>query len=138
MGILVKRSVRVRVIVTDDFRARRTTEIRTALAKLDAVRKRIEFELESATKRPGAGDALAERLRTGLRNNERARSALGAELDKLAALETGSEYDRGTLDGLVEVEVGDDFAKIASCDIVVKDDKIVEVREGQWPQPNET
>ena len=132
MGITIKRAVRVRVIVSEEFKAHRSAEIGAAIAKLEGVAKRIEFELESVSKRidksPGQVAAVVERLRAGQRRNEQARAALARELDQVGSLEIGSEYDRGALEGLVEVDVGDDFAKLSSCEIVVKDDKIVEIR----------
>jgi len=139
MGILVKRSVRVKVVVTEEFKARRTAELRAAVAKLDAVRKRLEFELMTVSKAAGGETSpIAERLRAGLRNNERARNALAKDLETIEKLELGAEYERGLIEGLVEINVGDDFSKIASCEIVVKDDKVIEIREGQWTDPSAT
>lgn len=139
MGILVKRSVRVKVVVTEEFKARRTAELRAAVAKLDAVRKRLEFELMTVSKAAGGETSpIAERLRAGLRNNERARNALAKDLETIEKLELGAEYERGLIEGLVEIGVGDDFSKIASCEIVVKDDKVIEIREGQWTDPSAT
>lgn len=136
-GILVKRSVRVKVIVTEQFRARRLEELRAGLANLDTAKQRIEFELRSAEKRSGSqpqsAAALVERLRTGLRNNERAAGALSDELERVSAAEIGSEYDRGTIEGMIEVNVGDDLSRITSCEIVVEDGRIVEIRDGLCP-----
>lgn len=139
MGVLVKRSVRVKIVVTEEFRARRTAELRAAAAKLDAVRKRLEFELATVSKSVG-GETLpvAERLRAGLHNNERARTALAKELETVEKLELGAEYERGLIEGLVEINVGDDFSKLASCEIVVKDDRVIEIREGPWTDPSAT
>lgn len=132
MGIVVKRPVRVMVVATHEYKERRTLEIRAALAKLDAVRKRIATQLESAREsgEAGAGKQIAQRLSVELGRNEQARAALAGELEKISSLETGAEYERGTLEGSVEVEVGDDFSKLGECEIVVKDNIIVEIRDG--------
>ncbi|MDH7602610.1 MAG: YlqD family protein [Armatimonadota bacterium] len=138
MGVTIKRAVRIKMIVTEDFKRRRCAELEQALAKLDETSKRVEFEIESVKRRSELGQSeaerLTERLRQVQRRNERARAALVRELELARSLEIGSEYDRGVVEGLVEVNVGDDFAKIASCEIVVKDDRIVEIREGQCPE----
>ncbi len=137
MGILVKRSVRVKVVMTDEFKTRRTRELRAAIAKLDVIRKRLEFELARVSKASGGEtSSVAERLRVELRNNERARTALAKDLETIETLELGAEYERGLIEGLVEINVGDDFSKLASCEIVVKDDKVIEIREGPWTDPN--
>ena len=134
MAITIKRAVRVKVIVTEEFKAHRSAAIGAAIVKLDGVAKRIEFELDSVSKRTDRGQhqgaVVMERLQAEQRRNEQARAALAGELEQIASLELGSEYDRGSLEGLVEVDVGDDFAKLSSCEIVVKDDKIVEIRDG--------
>lgn len=132
MSITVKRTVLVKVIVTERFKEQRKAEIEHALAELDSVGKRLKFELESVSRRGDAAKenaALLERLSAGLRNNESARVKLSAELESLALLEVGSEYGRGMLEGLVDVKVGDDLSRLGQCEIVVKDDKIVEIRD---------
>jgi len=134
MRVIVKRAVRVKVVVTEEFKARRSAEIRASMAKLDEVAKRLDFELESLSRRADKDAAekarIAERLKQARRKDEQARAALARELEAVNSLEIGAEYDRGVLEGLVEVNVGDDFSRLASCEIVVKDDKIVEIREG--------
>jgi hypothetical protein len=131
MGIVVKRPVRLKVIVTEGFKVRRAAEMRAALAKLDAVGKGLEARLASG---PQADAAMTERLRAGLRKNERARAALLKELENVTALEIGAEYERGVLEGSVEVEVGDHVSRLGCCEIVIKDDKVVEIREGHAPR----
>lgn len=137
MGIVVKRPVRLIVIVTEQFKTRRAAEIRAALARLDVVKKRLDMQLEPAAKRAEAGskaDALlGERLRAGLRRNEQTRDALSKELQNVSALEIGIEHERGVLEGTVEVEVGDDISRFGACEIVVRDDKVVEIRDGICP-----
>ena len=52
------------------------------------------------------------------------------QLDEADKLEIGSEYPRGTLEGLVEIKEGDSlFEKLGSSEIVIKDGVVVEVRE---------
>jgi len=138
MGITIKRSVLVKVIVTEQFKVRRSAELRAALAKLDAAGKQIDARLDASLKRAEAGSepdrTVAARFQTARRNNERAAAELTRELEKLSATAVGSEYDRGALEGLVELEVGDDFSRASFCEIVVADDKIAEIRDGLCPQ----
>ena len=135
MGVTVKRPVRVKAIVTEAFKEHRAAEIRAALTRLDAVAKRVELHLQKVG--PNA-DAVAERLATQERRNQEAKAALTRELGVVSALDLGTEYVRGMLEGTVEVEIGDDFSKLAGCEIVIKDDKIVEIRDGLCLQEIET
>ena len=136
MGIVIKRPVRLRVVVTDEFKARRAGEIRMGLAKLDVVAKQLAVRIEAADGKPE--NALTERLRAERMRNEQTRAALKRELENVAGLHLGSEYDWGTLEGTVEVEVGDEFSKLGACEVVVKDDKIIEIRDGLCPEVSET
>ncbi|MGQ9456517.1 MAG: YlqD family protein [Armatimonadota bacterium] len=135
MGVTIKRAVRIKVLVTEDFKRHRCVEIEQAISRLDEATKRVDFEIESLRRRCEKDspdrERVMERLSQVKRRNERARKALERELEIVRSLEIGSEYDRGVVEGLVDVSVGDDFAKLASCEIVVKDDRIVEIREGQ-------
>ena len=134
MGIIVKRPVRIKVIVTDEFKARRTGEIQAALARLDVVGKQLAARIE----RQDTPAGLIEQLRGEQRSNEGARAAMKREIEKTAGLQIGSEYWAKTLAGPVEVEIGDDFSKLGACEIVVKDHKVIEIRDGLCPEVSET
>ncbi len=141
MGVIIKRAVRVKVLVTQAFKAQRSSEIRASIAKLDEVAKRLDFELDSLSRRtdrsPEEKARIGERLSQARRKDERARAALTRELETIESLDIGTEYDRGTIEGQVEVNVGDDFSRLASCEIVVKDDRIVEIRDELCPETGE-
>lgn len=136
MAITIKRPVRVKVVVTGEFRARRIGEIKTALAKLDVVGKQLAVRIQAAEHETTG--QLMDRFRSEQRRNEQTRTALKRELERATGLVDGAEYDWGALEGTVEVEVGDGFSKLGSCEIIVKDDKIIEIRDGQCPEVSET
>jgi len=115
--------VLVKVVVTEEYRSRRVDEMRTALARLDVVGKQLASRLDASPE-----IVLAERLRAEQTRNEQARTALRRELEKISGLEIGSEYDLATLEGSVELNVGDDFLNLGACEVVVKDSKIIEIR----------
>lgn len=135
MGITVKRPVLLKVVVTEEYRSCRIGEMRTALARLDVVGKQLNARVESVEAEPE--NALMERLRAEQRRNEGTRIALRHELEKISGLEIGSEYDLATLEGSVELNVGDDFLNLGACEVVVKDSKIIEIRDGLCPEVSE-
>lgn len=126
MGIVIKRPVRVKVVVTEQFKEHRMTEMRAAQLRLEEVSRRLGAQIESAA----APESILERLRAEQRKTDEAKAALVREVGKVSSLELGTEYERGVLEGDVELEVGDDFSKVSSCEIVVKDEKVVEIRGG--------
>lgn len=79
---------------------------------------------------PSAPEGVRERLSAELRKTQDARAAIDRELEKVSSLEVGSEFDRGVLEGEVELNVGDDFSKVGVCEILIKDDKVEEIRDG--------
>ena len=137
MGVIVKRPVHIKIIVTDQFKTQRSAEIRAAIAKLDAVGRRIIAQMDNGTGCAQISSAIGERLRVELRKNEQAKAALGREMGNILSLEVGAECHRGVMEGTVEVDIGDDISKLGVCEIVVRDDKIVEIRDGLCPEVNE-
>lgn len=137
MGVIVKRAIRVKAIITAEFKARRVADMNAALSKLDVDGKALLARIDALRNAANAGPQM-ERLEQALRRNERARADAAAELENANALQIDGEYDRGVLEGFVEVSVGDDFSRLADCEIVVKDDKVVEIRDGRCPGTNST
>ena len=125
MGLLIKRPIRVKVIVTESFREGRLAQIRAAVAKLDAIGRQLAVKIESRSQ-----DEIRSKLVEQAQRNEQARTALKQEAKGLGTLELGAEHAIGVLEGAVEVDVGDDISALNACEIVVKDDKIIEIRDG--------
>ena len=134
-SLTVNRSIAVQVIVTEKFKEELKTELQAAA---DASQQRID-QMEFQSRR-----YLADLQRTDLSQAMNARRQIEAErnrqealrqdivrqLEEADKLELDSEYPRGTLQGVVELNEGDDLVqKLSAAQIVVKDGLIVEVRE---------
>ena len=134
-GITVKRSIGVRVIVSEEFKAELNSELQEAATE---TQRRIE-QMEMHSRR-----LLAELQRSDLSQAMQARKQIEAErqrhdalkqdiqrqLQDVDKLEIGSEYPRGTVEGVVELNQGDDLVeKLSGSQIVIKDGVIVEIRE---------
>ena len=134
-GITVKRSIGVRVIVSEEFKAELNSELQEAATE---TQRRIE-QMEMHSRR-----LLAELQRSDLSQAMQARKQIEAErqrhdalkqdiqrqLQEVDKLEVGSEYPRGTVEGVVELNQGDDLVqKLSGSQIVIKDGVIVELRE---------
>ena len=134
-GMTVKRSIGVRVIVSEEFKVELKGELQEAATE---TQRRID-QMEMHSRR-----LLAELQRTDLSQAMQARKQIEAErqrhdalkqdiqrqLQEVDKLEIGSEYPRGTVEGVVEVNQGDDLVqKLSGSQIVIKDGVIVELRE---------
>ena len=134
-GITVKRSIGVCVIVSEEFKAELKSELQEAATE---TQRRID-QMEMHSRR-----LLAELQRSDLAQAMQARKQIEAErqrhdalkqdiqrqLQEVDKLEIESEYPRGTVEGVVELNQGDDLVqKLSGSQIVIKDGVIVELRE---------
>ena len=134
-SLTVKRSISVQVIVTEEFKSELKEELQQAD---DATQRRIDqMEFQSRRfladlQRSDLTQAMNARrqIEAERRRHEALKQDIQRQLEEAENLALGSEYPRGTLEGVVEVRAGDDlFKKITGSEIVVKDGVIVEVRE---------
>jgi hypothetical protein len=144
-GLTIRRPVAVHVIVTEQFKQELAAELQEAV---DATRKRIdqlEFEARrflADLQRTDLTQAMEARRRIEVerRRHEALRDELVKQADEAAKLELGSEFPRGTLEGLVEVCEGDNLAdKLAGATLVIKEGIVQEIREGlsaDLPEPS--
>lgn len=135
MGLTVRRSISLYAIVTDKLKEELRTELQEAI---DATQRRVDqmdFQSRRFLSDLQATDltqAMAARrqIEAEKRRHEALKQDLATQLADVDKLELGSEFARGTIEGTVEVNVGDDLlAKVTGAAIVIKDGMIVEVRE---------
>lgn len=122
-------------IVTEDLKARLRDEFNAAME--DVQRQIDQFDFR-------ARHALAELQRADLNRAMAARQQIDAEKRRLEAikhelseregeidkLEIGTEYPRGTVEGQVEIAVGDNlYEKLAGYQLLVKDGLVTEIRK---------
>lgn len=136
MGLTVRRSIAIIAIVTEQLKEELRAEFQEAI---DTTQRRIdqmEFQSRRFLSDLQATDltqAMAARrqIEAEKRRHEGLKQELAEQINEVEGLELGSEYPRGTVEGLVEVNVGDDLMQqAAGASIVIKDGVILEIREG--------
>jgi len=130
----IRRPVALRVIVTEQFKEQLIAELKEAAEETQRGIDHMDFQ---------ARRYLADLQRTNLQQAMQVRQQFEAEKQKQEAmkkeiidraaeaeqLELGSEFPRGTLEGQVEVDVGDNLLeRLGNAAIVIKDGVIVEIR----------
>ena len=71
-----------------------------------------------------------QQLEAEKRKRDDVKAALQEQLQSYQALEDGAEFERGSLEGYVEVNVGDNIQeKLGQAEILVNDDVIKEIRD---------
>jgi len=134
-SITVKRSIAIQVVVTESFKEELKAELREAADAAQRRMEQIEFQSRrflADLQRTDLTQAMGARrqIEVEKRRYEALRQDLLRQLEEAEKLELGSEYPRGTVEGMVEVREGDDLVKkVSGAEIVIKDGIVVEVRE---------
>jgi len=134
-SVTVKRSIGVQVIVTESFKAELKAELDEAAET--AQRRMDQMEMQSRRvladlQRTDLTQAMSARrqIEAEVRRHQALKQDIVRQLEETEKLELGSEYPRGTLEGVVDLTAGDDLIKkLSGSQIVIKDGVIVEVRE---------
>lgn len=135
MGVIVRRSIAIYAIVTEQFREELKAELQEAISttqrridQMDFQSRRFLADLQ-ATDLNQAMNARRQ-IEAEKRRHEALKQELQQQLTEADKLELGSEFARGTIEGEVEVNVGDDLMeKVGGTAIVVKDGAVIEIRE---------
>jgi F0F1-type ATP synthase membrane subunit b/b' len=135
MSITVRRSIGVRVIVTEEFKEEAKQELQQAaqeaqrrIEQMDVQSRRVLADLQ----RTDINQAMQARrqLEAERQRHDTVRQDIQRQLEEMEKLEIGSEYPRGTIEGVVDINEGDDLVKkLSGSEIVIKDNVVVEVRE---------
>jgi len=133
--MLINREVTLKVIVTEEFKRQYREELKRAADEISSAQQRLQFQADRVIAEVAKTDleragAIRRDVDSEHRRQDRAKAEILAEMQKASQLELGSEFHRGTLEGLVEIKVGDDLEKrLRGAEIIVKDGQVVEIRE---------
>lgn len=133
MGISVNRPVVIKAIVTESFKRLYIQDLEDAIKRVDAIQQQLISQIRRAelerTLTPQAR-AIRQQLELDAARQDAAKAELEVRLREAQQLELNSEFTQGTVESLVEVNVGDNlFTKMGRTEIVVKDGIIMEIRE---------
>lgn len=131
--MIVHRKIKIKVIVTEDFKNAVIKDIQQGLQQLEAeisfIEQRIRKTLTELTiKASPQAQAVREQLDYEKKKREEARTELLEQMKKVGALAEGSEVLQGEVTGPVEVNVGDKWDEIFDKEIVLQDGVVVEIR----------
>ena len=132
-SITVQRPVVIKTIVTEAFKRLYIADLEEAIKRVDAIVQQIDvqsrrFELERQVT-PQTRNIRAQ-LEMERQRQEATKIELQARLREAQDLQLNTEFTQGTIEGTVDVSVGDNlFDKISRTEIVVKDGIVLEIRE---------
>ncbi|MDR7418003.1 MAG: YlqD family protein [Armatimonadota bacterium] len=134
MGMTVVRPLVVKAIVTESFKRQYLGELEDTVKRLDSVIAQIDTQIRRAELERQLSPqvrAFRQQLEVERSRQEAARMELQARLKEAESLELNSEFSQGTIESLVELNVGDNFfTRLARAEVVIKDGIVIEIREG--------
>ena len=132
-SITVQRPVVIKAIVTEAFKRLYIADLEEAIKRVDAIVQQIDvqsrrFELERQVT-PQTRNIRAQ-LEMERQRQEATRMEIQARLREAEDLQLNTEFIQGTIEGTVDVSVGDNlFDKISRTEVIVKDGIVLEIRE---------
>jgi len=132
-SITVQRPVVIKAIVTEAFKRLYVADLEEAIKRVDAIVQQIDVqsrrvELERQVS-PQTRNIRAQ-LEMERQRQEGTRIELQARLREAQDLQLNTEFLQGTIEGTVDVAVGDNlFDRISRTEIIVKDGIVLEIRE---------
>ena len=132
--MLVTRPVKLKVIVTEEFKKELDTELQAAMERVNTSAQRLQLQMDAYVPELAKTDMnqaiqVRRALETERQKFDDVKKEIKQRIDEAKALELNSEFERGELQGLVELKSGDSFdTRMASAEIIVKDGQIVETR----------
>lgn len=132
-SITLQRPVVIKTIVTEAFKRLYMADLEDAIKRVDAMVQQIDvqarrFELERQVNPQTR--AIRQQLDIERNRQEATRVDLQARLREAQELELNTEFTQGTIEGMVDVSIGDNlFDKISRTEIIVKDGIVLEIRE---------
>ncbi len=132
-SITVQRPVVIKTIVTESFKRLYTQDLEDAIKRVEAITQQIDvqarrFDLERQVNPQSR--ALRQQLELERARQDAARAELQARLREAEDLQLNEEFVQGTIEGTVEIAVGDNlFEKISRTELIVKDGIVLEIRE---------
>jgi predicted TIM-barrel fold metal-dependent hydrolase len=135
MGLTVRRSIAVQAVVTEKLKEELKAELEEAaettqrrIDQMDFQSRRFLADLQRTDLTQAMG--ARRQIEAEKRRQEAIVQDLRRQIEEAEKLELGSEFSRGSLEGTVDIEAGDDlFKKLSASQILIKDGIVVEVRE---------
>lgn len=132
--LTIKCPVTIKAIVTEKLKKQMAAEMQDAIQKIDMELQQIEFQAKRIMADQVRQDAqrlitIRQQVEAEKQQRIEVKEHLLEQIKNAAQLELGAEVVQGQLEQFVGIDVGDDLHKIMATEIVVKDGKVLEIRQ---------
>lgn len=134
-SLTLRHDVALVFIVTEELKTSLLLEIDTTAEEVQRQIEQFDFRARQALAEQQRADlnramVMRQQIEAEKRKMEAVKTELVERRKEVEALEIGAEYQRGGIEGQVEIKVGDNlFEKLAGIQVLVKDSKVIEIRQ---------
>jgi len=134
--VQLTRKVILKAIVTEDFKRRFDAQIGSLISEIKIELDKIKSSEQQLMLKVGSLDynqvmQVREQLEGEKHSRESTIKELETRLKQVKDMKEGDLFTQGTLDSIVDVEIGDNLdTKLARAEIVVKDGVVQSIKEG--------
>lgn len=132
--VFVKRSILLKSVVNDSLKNDLLKQLQDNQKKIDLEIERLNYQsnkllLESPMD-IRESIAIRKRVEEEKRDGELLKDQIFKKIKEVNSLDLGSIYPIGVIEGLAELEVGDNlWNKVNNCEIIIKDGIIEEIND---------
>jgi len=134
MTLTVLRPITIKARVTEGLKAKMTAELRAGAATLDEELQQLDVQVKRAQLSAQLSPQQQMELRRAVEYERARRLEQKAEIDArikdVAQLELGTEIVQGSVQGPIDVGVGNDWDAMMRVEILLEDGQVVAIREG--------
>jgi len=132
--ILVKRSILLKSVVDDSLKKDLLKQLQDNQKKIDLEIERLNYQsnklLIESPMDIRESMAIRKRVEEEKRDGELLKDQILKKVKEVNSLDLGSIYPIGVIEGLAELQVGDNlWDKVNSCEIIIKDGIIEEIND---------
>jgi len=133
--MILNRQVVLKAVVTPQLKESLIAEVQEAIARVNETQDQLEVQsrrvmLELQRTDLNRAMAFRQQLDAEKRKHTDLKEELDERMKEYQALEMGTEFVRGVLEGTVEVSQGDNLReKLGQAEILTEDDVIKEIRD---------
>lgn len=131
--LTIRRPVTVKIRVTEKFKMLAAAEVQEGVKKLDIELQQLDFhgkrmlgELEKQN--PSGISAAKQHLAAQRQKRLDSKAQMLGKLKEIGKWSIGQEIVQGTLETITELKVGDIWSEVFGSEVVLCDDRVVEIR----------
>lgn len=132
-SVTITRPVLIKVKVTEGYKKAIAAEIQQAIGHIDMQLQHMEFQarrmiVEMEKQNPQGIPTARQQLEKERKTRLEARQKLLEKLKEIGNLAPGEEVVHAQVESIVELKVGDDWRQVIGVEVVLEDNKVIEIR----------